>query len=154
MPFQSYFTNKQHDVNPEKHIYLVNNNYQTHEFQEKHKFAFGKILMESYKEYKQNDFVFDIPNSIEERTWQYLALSSDIYQWFIDNYTKTNNKNDVLNLKIIYREFVESEFFRNLTKPEKRKYTENYFKEYFIQCPFLEKYVSYDNEKILAWKLK
>jgi hypothetical protein len=133
---------------------LANSVFKTPEFQEKHKFALGRILIDAYKEYAENDFVFDIPDSIDERTWQYLALSSDIYQWFSDNYTKTNDKNNVLHLKEIYNEFKQSEFYMNLTKQEKRKYTEKYFKEYFIQCPFLEKYVSYDNEKILSWKLK
>jgi len=152
LPFPSVFTDKPKEVNPEKHIYLANSVFKTPEFQEKHKFALGQILIDSHHEYAADEFVFDIPDSIEERTWQYLALSSDIYQWFIDNYTKTHDKKDVYKLKDIYDEYKQSEDYGNLTKFEKKKYTEKHFKEYFAQCPFLEEFVSGD--KFLGWKLK
>jgi hypothetical protein len=61
----------------------------TSEFQQKHKYSLLYILMEAYEHYRKNDRRFIIPESLKQRTTQYLELSYNIVQWFKERYDKT-----------------------------------------------------------------
>ena len=81
-----------------------------------------KILFDQYKIYKKNNYIFNIPQSIKERTQLYLELSCNIVQWFKDNYQLTNDKNDTIKIKDLFEDFTNSEYYTNLSRNEKRKY--------------------------------
>lgn len=125
-----------------KHIYLANPEYKTEEFQHKHKFALLKILMDQHKKYKQNGYIFELPDSIVDRTNSYLELSCSILQWFKSTYQKSELKTDCVKLKDVYELFVQSDYYVNLSKVDKKKYTKSYFIEYFKTNIFLRKYYS------------
>jgi hypothetical protein len=53
-----------------------------------------KILMNAYVSYKNNNFKFDIPNSITNRTFQYLEKSCHFLSWFKEHFHFVKGGND------------------------------------------------------------
>ena len=151
--FGSTFTNDKELINEEKNYYEAKPEYKTKEFQEKHKYALLKILMREHIKFnKINKRNLIIPKSIDERTRLYLEMSCNILQWFKDNYECTNG-DTVYKLKDIHKEFIESMYYCNLTKNEKRKYNKSYFIEYFETNIYLRKYfvIKKDAQSIKGW---
>jgi len=138
--FRSTFTDDITLINPDEYIFKSNLEYKNIEFQEKHKFALLKILFDTYKIYKRNNYTLEIPNSIRERTNLYLEMSCNILQWFKDNYIETKNKNDIIKLKDIFQEFRYSDYYVHLPKNEKIKYNKTYFINYFKTNIFTKKF--------------
>lgn len=154
--FRSTFTTEESLLNSEKYIYMADCRYKTKEFQHQHKYALLKILMEEHKKYKKNNYIFNIPKSIEDRTKNYLELSCNIVQWFKDNYEYTDNKQDICKIKDIFDKFVRGEYYQNLTKMEKRKYNKTFFIDYIETNIFFKKYyfarVGNSTNVIKYWK--
>lgn len=138
--FRSTFTTDSSLVDNTNNIFYANPDFKSNSFQEKHKYALIKILIDQHKLYKRNMYIFNIPVSIKERTQLYLELSCNIVQWFKDTYELTNDKNDFIQVKDIYSYFLKSEYYLNLTKQERRKYNKTYFLEYFQTNIFFRKY--------------
>ena len=118
--FRSMFTTDKNIIDEKNNIYEAVLTYKEKEFQEKHKYALFKILIDAHKRYKENGSVLSVPKNISERTSQYLELSCNIIQWFKENYELSNDGN-VLKLKDIFADFIDNDFYYNLTKAEKRK---------------------------------
>ncbi len=148
MYFKTKYTTDKNLVDEKNGIYLANKYYKTEEFKNKYKFALLKILMDEYKKYQKNNYIFIIPKSISERTTLYLEMSCNILQWFKDNYLFTENKNDICKIKDLYNDFVSSIYFINLTKNEKRKYNKTYFNNYISSNPFFGKYYKLSHNHI------
>jgi hypothetical protein len=146
--FGTKYTTEKELVDEENNIYIANEYYKTDDFRKKYKYALLKILMESYKEYKKNNYIFEIPQSIKERTSQYLEMSCNILQWFKDNYKYTGDKNSICKMKDLFEDFSTSSYFINLTKNEKRKYNKSYFCDYVSSNIFLSKYYKLTHQHI------
>jgi phage/plasmid-associated DNA primase len=140
MLFRSTFVTDKSQLDENKYIYYANSIYKTKDFQQKHKYALLKILMDRHKIYLQNESIIQLPPSVVERTNLYLELSCNIVQWFKNNYVETNNNKDVIKIKDVFDEFSESDYFFNLSKMERRKYNKAFFVEYFETNIFLRKY--------------
>ena len=156
--FRAKFTDKTEDIDSTKHVYAANPFYKTTEFKEKYKFALLKILMDAYKSYKNNNFKLDIPDTIVNRTRIYLEKSCNIPAWFKENYECTNNTDDICKIKDLYDFFTCSDFFKNLTRNEKRKYNKSFFDEFITSDDFLSKYHKDRHNTvrncIVGWKQK
>src|SRR5439155_1509613 len=118
--------------------------YKETPFQEEHKYALIQILINSHKKYMLNNYVFKIPETIKQRTNEYLESNCNLLQWFKDKYELTDDKNNLLIIKDIYEKFKLSEYYENLTKYERRKLNYKYFIEYFSTNIVTKKY--YKNE--------
>lgn len=138
--FGSTFTDNIKEVDHSKHIYEANVEYKTEEFQNAHKTALLKIVFDEYKNYAKNNYKFDIPQSIRDRTNEYLEMSCNILTWINDNYEKTDSKKDIIKLKDVYDRFKCSEYYHNLTKMQKRTYNKNYFVKEISENIFFKKY--------------
>ena len=57
-------------------------------------------------------------------------MPCNILKWFEEKYEYTNGE-IIYKLKDIHNEFIDSIYYCNLTKDEKRKYNRTYFDEYF-----------------------
>ena len=69
-------------------------------------------------------------------------MSCDILLWFKENYIESEIKNN-MKISYIYENFVNDEdYYKNLTKFERKKYTKKFFIEYFKSNIFLSKYYS------------
>jgi phage/plasmid-associated DNA primase len=138
--FRAKYTQNEELVDEKNNIYLANLYYKTNEFKNKYKFALLKILINAFEKYKQNNFKFKIPKSIQERTTQYLEMSCNILQWFKDSYIYTETKTDLCKIKDLYEDFTTSTYFINLTKNEKKKYNKSYFNNYVSTNIFFTKF--------------
>lgn len=137
--FRSSFVDRDELLDDNKYIYKANTNLKTKEFQEQHKFALLKILMNTYQKYKGMNYNFELPHTVVERGNQYLELSCNIVQWFKDNYEETT-KTTYVHVKDVYELFIMSEFINSLTKKERLKYTRKYFVEYIQDNIFFRPY--------------
>jgi len=156
--FRSTYTTDQTLIDPANNIYLANPYYKTSEFQQQHKFALIQILMDAYKTYKLNNSILKIPKSIEQRTKTYLESSCNVIQWFKDNYDFTGLKTDICKMKDLYGSFLCSEYYVNMNKQEKRKYTKSFFTNYIEKNQFFRRFYHDRLGNIRAciteWKLK
>jgi len=134
------FTTDITQINHDKYVFQADPMYKTKEFQQKHKYALIKILIQEHKKYyKQNKSIIQIPQSIIDRTHIYLELSCNIVQWFKEHYKETSN-NNICKIKDVFDEFCESDYYSNLSKSDKRKYNKSYFFEYLSSNIFFRKY--------------
>lgn len=115
VPFVSKFVSNLDDVNEEANIYPINSYYKSHEFQQDHKCALFKYILDNATK------ELFIPSIIQKRSIEYVMDSDELYEWFGEEYELTNNKDDILKMKDVYSLFKESEFFCSKTKEEKRK---------------------------------
>ena len=115
VPFVSKFVSNLDDVNEEANIYPINSYYKSHEFQQDHKCALFKYILDNAPK------ELFIPSIIQKRSIEYVMDSDELYEWFGEEYELTNNKDDILKMKDVYSLFKESEFFCSKTKEEKRK---------------------------------
>ena len=138
IPFRNIFTDDDLKVNPALGIYRGNAKYKEISFQQQHRCAFLKIIMNAYARYADDHCDLKIPLSIKERTDEYLQLSCSLYQWILDNYEKTENMKDVVQVRDMYYKFKGSDFYDNLTKADKRSYIEKYFISQIKEITFLE----------------
>ncbi len=156
--FRSTFTTDKKMIDSENNIFLADPYYKTVEFQEIHKFALMKILFEQYNIYKKSNYVFDVPQSIKDRTQLYLELSCNIVQWFKDNYEITEDRNDTIKIKDLFEDFTNSSYYVNLSKSERKKYNKSYFTEYIQTNIFFRKYYveksQYLRNYIREWRKK
>jgi phage/plasmid-associated DNA primase len=156
--FRSTFVSDNSFLDPNKFIYKSNSEYKTKEFQNKHRFAFFKILTNIHSIYKNNKYTLYIADTIKSRTNSYLELSCNILQWFKDNYRLTDDKSDFIKIKDVYDKFSNSDYMYNLSKTDKNKYNKKYFNEYFESNIFFNKYYAdrYNDLRnvIRCWKIK
>jgi len=156
--FRSSFTTDESLLDNKNNIYKANSLYKTKEWQELHKYALLKILIEKHKKYMNNNFILQIPLCIAERTKNYLELSCDIITWFKETFIFTGNKEDILKIKDIYEKFISSEDYNNFTKIQKRKYNKSFLIKYIETNKFFKGYYHsrYNNIRsvLTFWKLK
>jgi hypothetical protein len=146
--FRTTYTHDKTLVNEKNNIYLANSYYKESEFQEKHKYALLKILMDSYKKYKNNDYTWTLPKTIEERTSLYLQMSCNIVTWFKENYELTEKKDDICKIKDLYEHFTSSMYFSNLLKVEKKNTINHIFKIMLKIIFFLKNIIVKDPVKL------
>jgi len=155
--FRSSFVSDGRLLDETNYIYKANTLFKTKEFQEQHKFALIKILMDTYKKYKHMSGELILPASVIERGTRYLELSCNIVQWFRDNYEETGNTEFVC-VKDAYDLFIGSDFMNSLSRQERAKYTKKYFVEYIQNNIFFRKYYAdrYNAIRtvIKGWRLK
>ncbi len=138
--FGCEFTENTEEVDIENKVFLADLKYKNIEFQQKHKTAFLKILLDAYKSYKERNYIFDVPKEVRDRTNSYLELSSNILTWIHDAYEKTTDKKDIIKIYDMFDNFKCSEYYQNLSKEQKRKYNKKYFITEISSNVFLKKY--------------
>ena len=137
--FRSSFVSDDKLLDDDRYIYNVNTDFKTKSFQQKHKFALLKILMNTYQKNKHTNGILVLPPSVIERSARYLELSCNIVQWFRDNYEE-GTSSEYVSIKDAYELFIGSDFISGLSRQERVKYTRKYFVEYIQNNIFFRKY--------------
>ena len=137
--FRLSFVSNDELLDDDKYIYKANTDYKTKNFQEKHKFALLKILMNTYQKFKYANGNLVLPPSVVERSARYLELSCNIVQWFRDNYEEAT-PSEYVSVKDAYELFIMGDFISGLARTERAKYTRKYFVEYIQNNIFFRKY--------------
>ncbi len=141
--FPSEFTTDKNNVNPEKLIFEAKIEFKEYGFQENHKFALIKILMDAHINYTKKNFVLDIPPSVQMRTNEYLESSCELLGWLKEHYEIVENDDKIVHIVSLhdaYLLFKESEYYFNLSKQNKRSFTYQYFCTYFSRNICTKKY--------------
>ncbi len=155
--FRSSFDTDDSKLDSSQYIFKANPYYKTKEFQNQHKYALFKILIDEHKKfYRNNGSIIHLPKSIIDRTNNYLELSCNIVQWFKDNYEE--DAKEIVKILDIYDNFKQSNYYFEMNKNEKSKYTRNYFFDYFENNIFFRKYynerIGNIRKVIKCWKKK
>ena len=147
--FRSTFTRKDEEVNEEDYIYKCNVKFKETNFQEEHKYALFEILLEHWKEYNDNEqnITKFIPKSVEEDGLEYLKKSNEVFNWFDENYEKSEDDTDIIKLGDAYEEFKTSDIYMNYTKVERREMNRSRFIEKLSKNIFLRKYYKEREER-------
>lgn len=158
--FPNFFTNDKGELETNPNAKKGNPYYKTHDFRIKYKHALFKFLLDSEKE-------LYVCQKAKNDTREYLLDNDDMYNWFIDNYEKTDDKTAFIKLKTIYAFWKVSDLYNNMSKASKRKANmKNFKQDHIIDNNELKKYYvedssrMIDNKKInfknciVGWKVK
>ncbi len=158
--FPNFFTNDQEQLENNPNAKKGNPFYKTHEFRLKYKHALFKFLLDSPKE-------LYICAKAKNDTREYLLDNDDMYNWFIDNYEKTDDKTVILKLKTIYDLWKTSDLYNNMSKASKRKANMKNFKQnHILDNNEMKKYYVEDSSRtidgqnitikncLVGWRLK
>jgi len=139
IPFKSYFTNDDEELNKDESIFKINSYFKSIEFKENYASSFFLLLTNYWiRYYKNKKFILNEKQiKLKER---YMIYSDDIMIWFYDTYKKTDNKNDIIQFKNIYNDYKDSEYFDNLTKKNKRLHNKKWMIKTFQINPILKKH--------------
>ena len=141
--FRNTFTAKEENVNAEMNIYLGNPQYKVLSFQEQHRCALLKILMEVYKRYASDNCNLKIPRSFKQRSNEYLEESCESFQWIESIYKKSDNQNDIIKISDIYTEFEKSDYKCQLSRAKQRELTKKEFTKQIAGMVFLKPHYCY-----------
>jgi len=123
IPFESTFTTNPDHVDEAHGIFPANTLYKTEDWRKEHISAlFVYVAHKAEKE-------LYIPDRVRKISEQYVMGSDELYTWVLDGYELTDDENDVVKLKDLYKEYIESSLFCNLSKAEKRLMNKKNFTE-------------------------
>lgn len=155
VPFVSKFVSKDiyDDLEDKTNIFIGDVYYKSDEFQEDYRQALIMILLDYWKQYINNNMKLPTqPEECKKITNDYLATSDDIFGWFKNSYEKNNEVNDkneaknFIKLKDLYEHFTSSTYFANMSKKDKREFTESKFRDNIQKNLFLKQYYKDRNE--------
>jgi phage/plasmid-associated DNA primase len=124
IPFKTTFTNDESLLkeNPDKYKPQVKE-YKELSFKEGHYSALFKFIVE----YEEGSLDMYIPHECKKLGFKWLADKDEFSGWFHETYME--DKDSVVSIKDIYREFKCSDFWNQLNKAEQRSNNEKNFKE-------------------------
>ena len=128
-------------------VMIKNSYYKTDLFKDEYKQALFLILIDYYNIYIQKNKKIVTPDAILLRNQEYIKRSDELVNWFESRYIKNENEENKIKMKIIYKSFMVSDYFQNLTKENKRKNNYKNFIEKMMKNSFLKKYVIYDSHE-------
>ncbi len=149
IPFISKFVTKDvYDLLEDKdNVFLANPKYKSDSFQIDFRQTLFNLLCKYFQKFQKDDYKIDIiPDDCKQKQSDYLACSDDIYEWFTTIYEKVNNVEEQKELKgllisDVYQKFILSTLYNNLSKTDKRKYTNKYFSEKIQTNLFLKNFI-------------
>ena len=150
--FPAFFTS---DItrHGEPNTYPVDTSLKTPDWKNKHRNAFMNILIVHLFELmdKKMEIESFIPQSIKQRSMDYLQESFNIHQIFMelfvevpaDDPTYENTAISVAQLTTIVRR--SHQFYQDLTKAQQKEYKAEKIKEFFLTNAFYKKYIQYNS---------
>jgi phage/plasmid-associated DNA primase len=150
--FQSKFVSKSDydalDIDDRVNVFIGNPYYKTDDFQDEYKNVLFDILCDKFKVFRDNKFILaDMPKPCIDKARDYLATSDNIFSWFSNCYerTYTMEKSEPIFLSAVYDKFSISEYYRDMNKNDKRKYSRKHFCEKIDSNLFMRKYLKLKN---------
>tara|TARA_R100000951_G_scaffold2414_1_gene3799 strand:+ start:1406 stop:4096 length:2691 start_codon:yes stop_codon:yes gene_type:complete len=109
-------------------IHKANPYYTTDKFQEEHKQALIEILFDSFKEFKEQNYILIPPQKVVDESKKYLMESDAFY----DSFWKDNfepSENEYVKWTDIWECFRKSSFYNNMPKANKINFSKSKVKE-------------------------
>ncbi len=114
--FESTFTDDP-EVYKDKtrhNVFMQNKSYTTEEFKNKHRCALFKYLIENAETTIYN------PECVKNDTKKYMEDNDNVYNWVMESYEMTTNKEDVVKIKDMYEEYKKSDEYQNAYKKDRK----------------------------------
>ena len=100
------------------------------------------ILFKHFEYFKNNKFqLIQQPQECISASTDYLSLSDDIYDWFINVFEPTDDPSKFLYFSDIFNEFTNSNYYQNMNKKDKRENNLKRFTTKLEKCVFLSKHI-------------
>ena len=133
--------------NPEEYhgdnVFKRDGYFKSDEFRNTYKFALFDILTDYWKQYGAiilKDIQPLIPQSVIDRTNDYIEENDELKTWFDEEYEKTEDDTDVVIIADMYNEFTASSIYTNMSKREKRQLNKKNFTKKVSENMFLKKF--------------
>ncbi len=144
--FGNIFTNDPDILKNNPNAYPENPKLKDPEFQNKYRHAMFKYLLNSPDE-------LYICEACKQETMEYFKNQNEMYNWFIENYRKTDVENSYISIKDIYNHWKESDLYSNMTKNEKRANSMKKFKQtQILENNEMRPYYIEDTERMVDGK--
>lgn len=141
IPFVNTFTTDEEKID-NKHYFRANLKLKEHEFKKKHYSSFFKyILLNAPK-------TLYVPDIIKKRSKEYVMDNDEFYMWIDDKYILTNDNNDIIKTKDMYRKYKNGSYYLNLTKKAKRQNNYKNFNDMIKHHVIMKKLYTDDKKKI------
>jgi hypothetical protein len=111
-------------------VFKADVKYKTNEWKEQHINEMLYILIQSFKEFQNNEYTSNVPACVKQRTNDYLSKSFPILELFNENYEPTDEPVEPIKLKDICDTIQNSNAYLNLDKKDKRKFNHKYIYEF------------------------
>jgi phage/plasmid-associated DNA primase len=147
IPFDARFVDQDTYDSLKNKLFLgvANPLYKTAEFQENHHQALFIILLEYWGNFQRNNYSMQsLPNACKEITKDYMAMSDDIYTWFMEYYENGDSDTDLVYIADIFKTLKSSTKFSLINKKEQKNLTAKRFdtdiqKNIFLRESYLER---------------
>ena len=144
--FPCFFTDDQQELENNPNAKEGNAFYKKHEFRIVFKHALFKFLLDTPKK-------LYVCQKAKNDTREYLLDNDDMYNWFIDNYEKTDDKTMFLKLKTVYTCWKVSDLYNNMNRANKRKANmKNFKQDHIIDNNELKKYYVENSSRMIEGK--
>ena len=124
---------------------MQNKSYTTEEFKNKHRCALFKYLIENAETTIYN------PECVKNDTKKYMEDNDNVYNWVMESYEMTTNKEDVVKIKDMYEEYKKSDEYQNAYKKD-RKTLKTFSVEIITHKRLKSKYVEKLQDKFIETK--
>lgn len=153
IPFISRFVDesKYNEIseNDRKELNIMKGNpfYKTEEFKHKYKQALIIILLEQFKQFRENEYQFiTLPKECKEKARDYMATSDDIYSWFSEYFEKEKSEikdkdKNFIYFEELYEIFTTSKLYENMTKKDKQTFNQKTFYKKITDNLFLQPHI-------------
>lgn len=124
---------------------ITNTEYDTDDWRKKYTQALFTILLRYIPTIIKSGLAS--PKEVQLENKKYLEDSDKILETLHTTIVKTDDRNDTVFIKSLYEAYKCTEYFRNLTKKEKRDCSYKAFNEYLEKSMFFRKYVDSNKDK-------
>ena len=127
--FPSTFSNDP-EIADKVNVFPCDVSFKTKEFKNEYKMTMMWILIEHYKQYKEQEYELFVSDATKQRTKDYLDDNNDFFGWFKEHYERVEGVNgmkdltsetQIIPMKKIYLEYKFRDYYQNMTKAEKRQ---------------------------------
>lgn len=132
-PFVSMFTSDKTLINNNNNIYEADSSLE--QKGEYFKQSFLKCIMDTYNDYKKNNYQYNVIDECETMTKKYYEKSNILVEFFNDNFKFSESEDDIISIKEIYDIFRYSNIYSILSKEEKRLYNRGAIIEFIESNP-------------------
>lgn len=119
-------------------VFQANTFYKTEEFQNEYKQALFEILRYSLE--SDGERIIEVPDECQEFNKSYLQDSDYIYQFLTENYKCVEDSKEFIYINDIYELFVDSSYYKNLSRDQRKGMNKKNFVETMRNNLFLRKF--------------
>ena len=113
--------------------------FETEEFRDEYKLCLFHYLLPYLGQFRENGNVIKLSPGLKERRDDYMREGDDLYMWFCSKFEFTGNKDNVVKMRDVYRQYVPGSHFKSLSKAEQRKCNQKNFQNELLKRKVIAK---------------